>query len=50
MEPEPEIGARVQPDADSAEAVFLAGAEMADPGILGVLTSVPRLRLELIQC
>ena len=37
-------GPRVQPDADSAEAVLCAGAEMANPGILGVLRSMPRLK------
>ena len=37
-------GPRVQSDADSAEAVFRAGAEMADPGILGVLRLMPRLK------
>ena len=43
-------GPRVQLDVDSAEAVLRAGSEMANPGVLGVLRSMPRLRLELIQC
>ena len=37
-------GPRVQSDADSAEAVLRAGAEVANPGILGVLRSMPRLK------
>ena len=37
-------GCRIQKEVDSAEAMLRAGSEMANPGILSVLRSVPRAK------